>query len=65
LKITVGLIPIILLAAFFESFVTRHTEMPVWLSVIILASSLLFVIWYVILYPAKLNKNLSYTNTDN
>ncbi|MGF7076606.1 stage II sporulation protein M [Mucilaginibacter sp. 3215] len=65
LKITVGLIPIILLAAFFESFVTRHTEMPVWLSIIILASSLLFMIWYVMLYPAKLNKNLNYINTDH
>ena len=58
LKITIGIIPIILVAAFFESFVTRHTEMPVWLSVSILALSLAFMIWYVVLYPALLNKNL-------
>jgi len=57
MKMTVGLVPIFLTAAFFESFVTRHTEMPVWLSVSILALSLLFMIWYVIIYPNRLYKN--------
>ncbi|SDF33238.1 Uncharacterized membrane protein SpoIIM, required for sporulation [Mucilaginibacter pineti] len=60
LKITIGIIPIILTAAFFESFVTRHTEMPVWLSTAILTASLLFMVWYVILYPQLLNKKLNY-----
>lgn len=55
-KIALGLIPIILVAAFFEGFITRHTEMPLFLSISILAGSLLFVIWYVILYPLKLHK---------
>jgi uncharacterized membrane protein SpoIIM required for sporulation len=64
LKITIGLIPVILLAAFFESFITRHTEMPAWLSIVILAASLLFMIWYVVLYPAKLNKSLNYTSNN-
>ena len=59
LKITIGIIPVILTAAFFESFVTRHTEMPAWLSIAILASSLVFIIWYVILYPALLNKKFN------
>ncbi|TZF85666.1 stage II sporulation protein M (plasmid) [Pedobacter sp. BS3] len=61
MKIALGIIPIIITAAFFEGFVTRHTEMPAWLSISILASSLIFMIWYVIIYPAKLNGNL--TNT--
>lgn len=52
-KIAFGVVPFLIVAAFFEGFVTRHTEMPVWLSVTILASSLAFVIWYVILYPQK------------
>jgi uncharacterized membrane protein SpoIIM required for sporulation len=56
MKITLGLVPIFIVAAFFESFVTRHTEMPVWLSVTILASSLTFIIWYVTIYPNKLHK---------
>ena len=55
-KIAIGMIPIILLAAFFEGFITRHTEMPLWLSVCILTSSLLFMIWYVIIYPIQLSK---------
>ncbi len=59
LKITIGILPIIVVAAIFESFVTRHTEMPVWLSVAILAASLLFIVWYVILYPIHLTRTLN------
>jgi len=57
MKIVIGLVPIFIVAAFFESFVTRHTEMPVWLSLSILGGSLAFLIWYVIIYPNKLYKN--------
>lgn len=56
-KIALGLIPIILVAAFFEGYITRHTDMPMWLSLSILGSSLIFIIWYVILYPRKLSKH--------
>jgi len=64
-KIALGIIPIILAAAFLESFITRHTEMPVWLSASILASSFTFVIWYVVLYPVKLSKrNQIHEDTD-
>lgn len=62
LKIAIGLIPVFLTAAFFEGFVTRHTEMPVWLSLTILLTSLSFIIWYVILYPASLNRNINRNN---
>lgn len=58
-KIVIGLVPIFLTAAFFESFVTRHTEMPVWLSVTILFLSLLFIVCYVIVYPNYLHKKTS------
>jgi uncharacterized membrane protein SpoIIM required for sporulation len=56
MKIAIGLVPIFIVAAFLEGFITRHTEMPIWLSVSILAASLIFIIWYVILYPHKLSK---------
>ncbi|MEN0055247.1 MAG: stage II sporulation protein M [Mucilaginibacter sp.] len=56
MKVAIGIIPILTVAAFFEGFVTRHTEMPAWLSITILASSLLFIIWYVIIYPNKIYK---------
>jgi uncharacterized membrane protein SpoIIM required for sporulation len=56
MKIALGIVPIILLAAFFESYITRHTGMPVALSISILAGSLSFMIWYVIIYPSILHK---------
>lgn len=59
MKIAIGLVPLFIVAAFFESFVTRHTEMPMWLSVSILSASLIFIIWYVIIYPNKLSKPIN------
>ncbi len=53
-RIALGIIPIIITAAFFEGFVTRHTEMPIGLSVTILTASFAFIVWYVIIYPIKL-----------
>jgi uncharacterized membrane protein SpoIIM required for sporulation len=53
-KIIIGLIPIFITAAFFESFVTRYTSMPVSLSLSIIFGSLFFIIWYVVIYPQKL-----------
>lgn len=58
-KIAVGIIPIILLAAFVEGFVTRYTEMPIWLSISILATSLAFMVWYVVIYPYQLAKRIA------
>ncbi|MDN3581091.1 stage II sporulation protein M [Mucilaginibacter flavus] len=60
MKIAIGIIPILIVAAFFEGFVTRHTEMPVWLSVSILSLSFLFIVWYVIIYPNKIYKTLNH-----
>lgn len=64
MKITVGILPVIVVAAVFESFVTRHTEMPLWLSVTILALSLLFIVWYVILYPIQLTRTVKQLNNN-
>ncbi|WP_316762862.1 stage II sporulation protein M [Pedobacter aquatilis] len=56
LKIVLGIVPIFIIAAFFESFITRHTEMPMWLSGFILLASAAFIIWYVFIYPVKIYK---------
>jgi len=56
LKIVFGLVPIFIVAAFLESFITRHTEMPMILSGLILLSSAAFIIWYVFIYPIKINR---------
>lgn len=51
-KIMVGLIPVFTVAAFFEGFVTRYANMPLFLSLSILGGSLAFVLFYYIYYPA-------------
>lgn len=55
-KIMISLIPILSVAAFFESFVTRHTEVPVLVSLMILLCSLTFILWYFVFYPGKVYK---------
>ena len=55
-KIALGIVPILIVAAFFEGFVTRYTQMPLWLSISILGGSLMFIVWYVVIYPLQLNK---------
>lgn len=55
MKIVAGLVPVFIIAAFLESFVTRHTEMPVWLSLLIIGGSAAFIIFYFIIYPIYLN----------
>jgi uncharacterized membrane protein SpoIIM required for sporulation len=58
-KIIIGLLPVFLLAAFFEGFITRHTDMPVWMSSFILLASLAFIIYYFIVYPRTLLRKIS------
>ena len=58
LKLAIGLVPIFIVAGFLESFVTRHTDMPLWLSVSIIGSSAAFIVWYFILYPRQLARRL-------
>lgn len=53
--IAVGLVPVFLLAAFLEGFVTRHTSMPVGLHLLIIGSSLAFVLWYFGVRPRRVS----------
>ena len=52
-KLMIGLVPIFIVAAFLEGFVTRYSSMPIWLSILILAASLTFIIWYFLIYPLR------------
>ena len=56
LKILVSTIPFFVIAGFLEGFVTRHTEMPDWLAVLIIGGSLSLVIYYYVIYPQILYK---------
>ena len=62
IKIVIGLVPLFLIAAFIESFFTRYTQMPTYLSATILITSFAFVIWYFIIYPYLIhNKQINGT----
>jgi uncharacterized membrane protein SpoIIM required for sporulation len=66
LKIIIGIVPFILIAALFESFVTRHTGMPLALKLLIISGTLIFMVWYFIVYPVILNKTaVDATGTKN
>ena len=54
LKMAIGLVPIFVMAGFLEGFVTRHTEMPVAVSLAIIGSSAAFIGWYFVWYPIRL-----------
>jgi uncharacterized membrane protein SpoIIM required for sporulation len=58
LKIMVSTIPFFIVAGFLEGFVTRHTEMPDWLAIIIILTSLSVIVFYYVIYPIKLTNKL-------
>ena len=51
LKIGIGLVPFFFLAAFFEGFITRYTEMNDYMRMAIIFTSLIFVVWYFVVWP--------------
>ncbi|OKL40410.1 stage II sporulation protein M [Pontibacter flavimaris] len=65
LKIVVGLVPVFLTAGFLEGFVTRHTDMPLALSLLIILSSAGFILYYFILYSRSLHRNNATHHTEN
>ena len=50
-KIFIGTVPIFVLAAIFEGFLTRFTETPDILRGLFILASLLFVLWYFVFLP--------------
>ena len=63
MKLALGIVPILVVAGFLEGFVTRHTEMPVFASLLIIGSSLTFIVWYFILYPRQVARQVPVTET--
>lgn len=59
LKMVSGVVPLFIIAGFFEGFVTRHTELPDSIRLAIILLSLAFIIWYFFLYPKYLSKKLN------
>ncbi len=63
LKLMIGLVPVFIVAAFLEGYVTRYSAMPQWLSITILALSFNFILWYFVLYPIRLEKRIVQTKS--
>ncbi len=69
LKIMIILVPVFIVAAFFESYVTHlmsntfdkenNIGLPVWVSAAILVGSLSFILWYFVIYPIRLHKKIA------
>ncbi|WP_295179579.1 stage II sporulation protein M [uncultured Christiangramia sp.] len=55
LKIVISTVPFFIIAGFLEGFVTRMTQMPDWLAIIIISLSLLLIIYYYVIYPILLS----------
>ena len=67
MKICISLVPVFIVAAFFESYITHlmsntfdkdttNIGLPVPVSILILGGSLSFILWYFVFYPNKLYK---------
>jgi len=56
LKVLLSTIPLFLVAAFIEGFVTRYASMPDWLAFSIIGLSLCIIIGYYVLYPLYIKR---------
>lgn len=72
-KILISLIPFFIIAAFLESYITHLMSrtydqsgagMPVWLGILILASSSFLIIWYFFILPIRLHKKGFFIKSD-
>ncbi len=57
LKIIIGLIPIFITAGFIEGFITRHTEWHWSIRLMIILTSLFFILYYFVWYPRQVAKH--------
>ncbi|MDB5272537.1 MAG: hypothetical protein JWO58_904 [Chitinophagaceae bacterium] len=53
LKLILGLAPLICLAGFIESFVTRYTGTPDWIKALLIIASFLFIVGYFVVLPLR------------
>ena len=51
LKILLSTVPFFIIAGFLEGFVTRHTQMPDFLAIFIIGTSLVLILFYYVFYP--------------
>lgn len=57
LKITLGAMPIVVMAAFIEAFITRHVELPLFVRFAVVVLSAAFIIYYYVMLPVLVHRN--------
>lgn len=62
LKVAIGIVPMYIVAGFLEGFITRYTTAPTFFRLLIILSSLAFIIWYFFILPGRLYKKYSGQN---
>ncbi len=63
LKIILGIIPLFIIAGFLESFVTRLTDMPMILKILIIGGSLFFILLVFVVYPIAYGRSQGVTDS--
>ena len=56
LKVLISTVPFFIIAGFLEGFVTRQTEMPDALAILIIGGSLAWILWYYVFLPQILHR---------
>ncbi|MDL2223921.1 stage II sporulation protein M [Bacteroidales bacterium OttesenSCG-928-M06] len=59
IKIIVGTIPVFVIAGFIESYLTRLTDVPNIFRLLLIILSLAFILFYYVIYPKKLVKEIN------
>lgn len=65
LKIFLGITPLIVLAGFIESFITRYTNVPDFVRIMVILLSLSFILFYFVWYPWYLKKHKMFVVNDS
>ncbi len=56
LKVLISTLPFFVVAGFIEGFITRYSQMPLFLALLIIAACFGFVIYYYVMYPRILHR---------
>jgi len=62
LKIFLGIAPLLVIAGFIESFITRHTDVNTGIRISVIVLSLFFILFYFVWYPWYLSKKKVFVN---
>ncbi len=65
MRVLMGIVPVILLAAFIESFITRHDELHWILRIFVILASFAFMIGYYVWLPKKVGQSQRDTTAEN